>query len=452
MATDLTSAGAGAPASGDPVGNTTNLCSAPPQKKIPIVFVPGVMGSRLHFSACNENWDPDHATRMVHWIFASAETKRTQLRWTTPAQVMTSYTDVAGDALIGAEAGGDRHGGHVVGGSLPRTRRRTATRGVAPWGSTSPFLRFPQGAAVQPQRGHAGVGRGVRLAAEQQGLGRLPHQAGQPHPRGGGRVAGHPGEPQHGRHGDALGHEGRAEEQGAGGRPHLPAGRRRRGHVPALLHGRDQGLRRGLGRHPPQHHHRQHGRQVRHRVERHARPDAAPPHQRLQGHGGKAPGSTTRWRGRSPRTPATCTTSTASRRARRGSSLRGSRPRPPPTSRPTSPPPRRSTPASSTGSTPRRRPSTAPASSTDMAVLFDPPTAAGAGHRHHRDPSTGTAARRPLHDHARRGRPAARSGRPWNSAEGDGTVPDTSGHALEPNSEVSGVEHSAACNDGKTRD
>ncbi len=106
MATDLTSAGAGAPASGDPVGNTTNLCSAPPRKKIPIVFVPGIMGSRLHFPAINKDWDPDHPyTSMLPWTWTGDETKRTGLRWTTACQVMTTFDGLSADDLKHGFAG-----------------------------------------------------------------------------------------------------------------------------------------------------------------------------------------------------------------------------------------------------------------------------------------------------------------------------------------------------------
>ena len=96
---NLTSAGAGAPANGDPAGNTTNLCMAPPRRKIPIIFAPGVMGSRLHFTAINEYWDPDDKWRMIHWLRIGAETARTQLRWTTPCAVMTT----AGDDITAVE-------------------------------------------------------------------------------------------------------------------------------------------------------------------------------------------------------------------------------------------------------------------------------------------------------------------------------------------------------------
>jgi pimeloyl-ACP methyl ester carboxylesterase len=39
----------------------------------PIVFVPGVMGSRLRFAAHNESWDPDSTMNMLGWARKSAE-------------------------------------------------------------------------------------------------------------------------------------------------------------------------------------------------------------------------------------------------------------------------------------------------------------------------------------------------------------------------------------------
>jgi pimeloyl-ACP methyl ester carboxylesterase len=89
----LRSAGAGAPANGDPVGNTTNLCEAPPKKKIPIIFVPGVMGSRLNFTNIDQQWDPDAKWKMWHWIRIGAERARTELRVSEPARVMTDIDD-----------------------------------------------------------------------------------------------------------------------------------------------------------------------------------------------------------------------------------------------------------------------------------------------------------------------------------------------------------------------
>jgi pimeloyl-ACP methyl ester carboxylesterase len=43
------------------------------RKVVPIVFLPGVMGSRLKLTAHNNYWDPDSKLRMVWWLRASAE-------------------------------------------------------------------------------------------------------------------------------------------------------------------------------------------------------------------------------------------------------------------------------------------------------------------------------------------------------------------------------------------
>ncbi|PRP99330.1 esterase/lipase family protein [Enhygromyxa salina] len=62
---------------------------------IPIVFVPGVMGSRLHFPSINCYWDPDHTiTRMTHWLTSSAERVRREFALSNPAVVMTVGDDL----------------------------------------------------------------------------------------------------------------------------------------------------------------------------------------------------------------------------------------------------------------------------------------------------------------------------------------------------------------------
>lgn len=56
---------------------------------IPLVFVPGVMGSRLHFPEIDEQWDPDSNWAMSHWLTSSAETSRQEFSLDNPAEVMT---------------------------------------------------------------------------------------------------------------------------------------------------------------------------------------------------------------------------------------------------------------------------------------------------------------------------------------------------------------------------
>ncbi len=95
----LTSAAEGAPANGDPLGNTTCLCTNPPQKTIPIVFVPGVMGSRLHFTAIDEAWDPDSNWAMIHWLRIGTERARTEFRNSTPVEIMGHQKGLTDDEV-----------------------------------------------------------------------------------------------------------------------------------------------------------------------------------------------------------------------------------------------------------------------------------------------------------------------------------------------------------------
>jgi hypothetical protein len=98
-AANLTQAGSDVPANGDPVGNTTCLCEAPEKKKIPIIFVPGVMGSRLHFTAIDEAWDPDSNWAMTHWLSVSAERARTEMRRTTAVTIMGAQKGLTPDEV-----------------------------------------------------------------------------------------------------------------------------------------------------------------------------------------------------------------------------------------------------------------------------------------------------------------------------------------------------------------
>ncbi|GEM_PF-2611795 len=74
---------------------------------IPIIFVPGVMGSRLHFPGLDQSWDPDSSWAMVHWVTVGAETARVELGVGTPAEVMTD-----GSSLTQAQR--DRGWGNVA--------------------------------------------------------------------------------------------------------------------------------------------------------------------------------------------------------------------------------------------------------------------------------------------------------------------------------------------------
>ncbi len=59
-------------------------------RKVPIIFVPGVMGSRLYFPNVDQAWDPDSSWAMLHWVHISAEDARQELEWRARAQVMTT--------------------------------------------------------------------------------------------------------------------------------------------------------------------------------------------------------------------------------------------------------------------------------------------------------------------------------------------------------------------------
>ncbi len=73
--------------------------------KIPIVFVPGVMGSRLHFTAIDEYWDPDSTWRMSHWLTISAERARREFALDNPAVVDAENDDLTDEQLTRGWAG-----------------------------------------------------------------------------------------------------------------------------------------------------------------------------------------------------------------------------------------------------------------------------------------------------------------------------------------------------------
>ena len=65
------------------------------KKTVPIVFVPGVMGSRLHFTNIDQYWNPDSNWHMMHWLRVSYETCATEMHFEMPAVVMTNKTSGA---------------------------------------------------------------------------------------------------------------------------------------------------------------------------------------------------------------------------------------------------------------------------------------------------------------------------------------------------------------------
>jgi pimeloyl-ACP methyl ester carboxylesterase len=65
----------------------------------PIVFLPGVMGSRLYFPRSRRFWDPDRATRMGWWIpfwpIRSDDDNRRDLHFHEPGGVVLDTADVS---------------------------------------------------------------------------------------------------------------------------------------------------------------------------------------------------------------------------------------------------------------------------------------------------------------------------------------------------------------------
>lgn len=62
-------------------------------KPLPIVFVPGVMGSRMRLVAHNENWDPDSKRNLLGWAMRSAERAAEML------SVRTGMAEILSDAI-----------------------------------------------------------------------------------------------------------------------------------------------------------------------------------------------------------------------------------------------------------------------------------------------------------------------------------------------------------------
>src|SRR5271166_2715254 len=73
----------------------------------PIVFLPGIMGSRLYFQDSGKFWDPDSTWRMRRWMplwpFRNDDDNRLELHAAEPASViidpLTSDVDAEGVKL-----------------------------------------------------------------------------------------------------------------------------------------------------------------------------------------------------------------------------------------------------------------------------------------------------------------------------------------------------------------
>jgi hypothetical protein len=61
---------------------------------VPIILVPGVMGTRLDISGAASDWDPDDSLEMAGWVTASRRRNTSQLDFRTGATVMTNLERV----------------------------------------------------------------------------------------------------------------------------------------------------------------------------------------------------------------------------------------------------------------------------------------------------------------------------------------------------------------------
>lgn len=64
-------------------GPATTVCRQGPNRisghRVAIIFVPGVMGSRINLTQDNDKWDPDSSRNMLGWAWDSSTTKRNLL-------------------------------------------------------------------------------------------------------------------------------------------------------------------------------------------------------------------------------------------------------------------------------------------------------------------------------------------------------------------------------------
>lgn len=68
---------------------------------VPIIFVPGIMGTRLKFPDDDERWDPDHRKYMLRkWAMWGPDRKRSLLHYTTEAKIMHEYPDESRKSVI----------------------------------------------------------------------------------------------------------------------------------------------------------------------------------------------------------------------------------------------------------------------------------------------------------------------------------------------------------------
>lgn len=72
-----------------PIADDVQRCTAA-TRNIPIILLPGIMGSRLFFPDIGQFWDPDSKLAMSYWAFRGCDRVRQDLHHEAPAQVMTT--------------------------------------------------------------------------------------------------------------------------------------------------------------------------------------------------------------------------------------------------------------------------------------------------------------------------------------------------------------------------
>lgn len=93
----------------------------------PVIFLPGVMGTRLFFPNSGRYWDPDDTIRMLSWIFSSDDRNRRRMHGSQTARIVRT----PGESEITTQQAG-RGWGSVV------------------WSFYSTFLQFLEGLGGQP--------------------------------------------------------------------------------------------------------------------------------------------------------------------------------------------------------------------------------------------------------------------------------------------------------------
>jgi len=75
------------------------------QRVVPIVLVPGVMGSRIDISGATCDWDPDDAVEMAGWILSSRRRNVRCISFQTPGTILKSLTDGDTSAITSIRRG-----------------------------------------------------------------------------------------------------------------------------------------------------------------------------------------------------------------------------------------------------------------------------------------------------------------------------------------------------------